>query len=152
MECHTPSGKRRIRSKSVTAMSFTIKTRGRGAIEITQQIAEVVANSAVVDGLCNVFICHTSASLTICENADPTVLTDLEAFLERLVPDGDDLFEHTAEGPDDMPAHVRSVLTQTSISIPVRQGQLNLGRWQGIFVLEHRHRAHQRTVIVTVVG
>ncbi len=152
MECRTPSGKRRIRSEAVTTMSFTITTRGRGAVEITRQIAEVVANSGVVDGLCNIFIRHTSASLTICENADPTVLTDLEAFLDRLVPDGDGLFEHTAEGPDDMPAHVRSVLTQTSISIPVRRGRLSLGTWQGVFVLEHRHRAHQRTVTITVVG
>jgi len=129
-----------------------VKTPGRSAIEITGRVEEVVAEAGVTSGLCNVFVHHTSASLMICENADPTVLTDLEAFMARLVPDGDPLFRHTAEGPDDMPAHVRSVLTQPSISIPIADGRMSLGTWQGVFLLEHRHHGHRRRVTVTAVG
>ena len=101
-------------------------------------------------GLCHLFVTHTSASLIICENADPQVLRDLDAYLTRLVPDGDRLFRHTAEGPDDMPAHVRSVLTQTHLTIPLRDGRLLLGTWQGIFLYEHRRRGHRRRVIVSL--
>lgn len=126
--------------------------RGRGLREITDRVQAAVAESGIRDGLCTVFIHHTSASLIVCENADPQVLRDLEAFAQRLVPDGDPLFEHTAEGPDDMPAHVRTVLTQTSIGIPVADGRCDLGTWQGVYVWEHRTRPHTRRVTVTVIG
>jgi len=129
-----------------------IDTDGRGAIEITSKVRAAVDAARVNTGLVNVFIHHTSASLTICENADPDVLVDLEAFLARLVPDGDSLFIHTAEGPDDMPAHVRSVLTQTSLSLPIRGGAPDLGTWQGVFLLEHRRAPHRRRVTVTALG
>jgi secondary thiamine-phosphate synthase enzyme len=129
-----------------------VETRGRGTVEITDRVQKAVAASGVRDGLCTVFIHHTSASLIICENADPTVRRDLDAFLARLVPDGDPLYRHTAEGPDDMPSHVRTVLTQTSIGIPVTAGRCDLGTWQGIYVYEHRTAGHTRKVSVTVVG
>lgn len=135
-----------------TSAQLDIETPGRSTRDITREVSDVVARAGVSSGLCNVFVQHTSASLMICENADPTVRSDLEAFLTRLVPDGDSLFEHTAEGPDDMPAHVRSVLTQTSISVPVVNGRLALGTWQGIYLWEHRHRGHRRRVTVTVLG
>ena len=129
-----------------------ISTRGRGTYDITEQVARVVEASRVGDGLATVWIHHTSASLIICENADPSVRRDLEAFIARLVPDGDRLFTHTAEGDDDMPAHVRTVLTQTSIGIPIDAGRLALGTWQGLYVYEHRTAAHERRVSVTVIG
>ena len=135
-----------------TTVQLELDTPGRSTRDITTKVSEVVAGAEVSNGLCNIFVHHTSASLMICENADPTVRSDLEAFLRRLVPDGDSLFEHTAEGPDDMPAHVRSVLTQTSISIPVVRGRLALGTWQGIYLWEHRHRGHRREITVTVLG
>ena len=131
---------------------FGIETRGRGTVEITDKVQGIVAASGIRDGLCTVFIHHTSASLIVCENADPTVRRDLDAFFDRLVPDGDALYRHTAEGPDDMPAHVRRVLTQTSIGIPVQGGRCDLGTWQGVYVWEHRHAPHRRRVTVTVVG
>jgi secondary thiamine-phosphate synthase enzyme len=127
-----------------------IQTPGRGLIDITRDVAKIVARRSVQHGLCNVFVQHTSASLLISENADPAVCRDLERFLARLVPDGDALFEHDAEGPDDMPAHVRSMLTCTSITIPTSNGRLLLGTWQGIYLWEHRHQGHERTVVVTV--
>ncbi len=129
-----------------------VRTRGRGTYDITRELDDVVATSGIRAGLCNVFVHHTSASLIVCENADPTVRRDLEAFVGRLVPDGDPIFEHTAEGPDDMPAHVRSVLTQTSISIPVADARLALGTWQGVYLWEHRQAPHERKVTVTVFG
>ena len=129
---------------------ITIETRGRGTVEITDRVQRTVSESGVQEGLCTVFVHHTSASLIVCENADPTVRDDLDAFLGRLVPDGDSLFQHTAEGPDDMPSHVRSVLTQTSIGIPVDGGRCDLGTWQGVFLYEHRHRGHRRRVTVLV--
>jgi secondary thiamine-phosphate synthase enzyme len=119
---------------------------------VTDAVQAAVRASGVRDGLCNVFVHHTSASLIITENADAVVQRDLDAFLARLVPDGDALFEHVDEGPDDMPAHVRSVLTQTSLGIPVAGGRCDLGTWQGIFVWEHRHAPHTRRVSVTVLG
>lgn len=128
------------------------ETHGRGTREITGDVASCVATSQVQTGLCHVFIHHTSASLLITENADPDVRRDLDAFFARLVPDGDRLFVHTAEGPDDMPAHVRAALTLTSLTIPVADGRLQLGTWQGIFVWEHRHASHRRRVTVTVHG
>jgi secondary thiamine-phosphate synthase enzyme len=109
-------------------------------------------NSCNIDGLLTVFIRHTSASLLIQENADPEVTRDLERFFSRLVPDGDPLFEHRAEGPDDMPAHVRAALTQTHLSIPVIGGELMLGTWQGIYLVEHRTRAHRREVVLHLLG
>jgi secondary thiamine-phosphate synthase enzyme len=136
----------------VTQQTLTVTSRGRGAIDITDEVVAVVAQSRCAVAVCNVFVRHTSASLIICENADPQVLRDLEAFLARMVPDGDSLFRHTAEGPDDMPSHVRSVLTQASISIPVRDSRLLLGTWQGLYLYEHRHRGHTRQVTVTVQG
>ncbi len=136
---------------SVLQTSFRVETRGPGLAEITRQVREHVrAASPRGPALCNVFIHHTSASLVINENADPDVRRDLQAFFARLVPDGDSLFVHTAEGPDDMPAHVKSALTQTSITIPIIDGELGLGTWQGIYVFEHRHRPHTRRVTVTV--
>jgi secondary thiamine-phosphate synthase enzyme len=134
------------------ARSIEVPTRGRGLYDITRQVQGAVAEKASSDGLCNVFIHHTSASLIISENADPTVLRDLDAFFARLVPDGDPLFHHVDEGEDDMPSHVRSVLTATSISIPIRDGQLGLGTWQAIYLYEHRLVAHHRRVTVSVLS
>lgn len=132
--------------------TLQIRTSGRGSYEITGDIERVVAGSRVKTGLCHLFIQHTSASLIVCENADPAVRRDLDAWFERLVPDGDPLFDHTAEGVDDMPAHIRSILTQSSLTIPVSNGRSGLGTWQGIFVYEHRLAPHRRSVIVTVQG
>lgn len=131
--------------------SFTVATT-RGLTVITGAVAEAVRESGVRDGLCTVYIRHTSASLIIQENADPAVLKDLEAFLSRLVPDGDRLFTHTAEGDDDMPSHVKSALTKTSEQIPIRDGTLLLGTWQGIYVWDHRHGRHRREIVVHVLG
>jgi secondary thiamine-phosphate synthase enzyme len=136
----------------VAQTTFTVHTRGRSLIEITGRIAEVVTASGVVTGIAHVFVQHTSASLLIGENADPAVVADLERFFARLVPDGDPLFGHQDEGPDDMPAHVRSVLTGVSLSIPVHNVKPLLGTWQGVFLYEHRHEAHQRKITVTVSG
>ena len=134
------------------ADGITVGTRGRGTYEITDQVQRVVRDAKVDGGLCTVFVHHTSASLILGENADPEVRRDLERFFARLAPDGDPLFEHTAEGPDDMPAHIRSILTQSSISIPVRDGSCDLGTWQGIFLWEHRTAPHRRRLTVSVVG
>jgi secondary thiamine-phosphate synthase enzyme len=131
--------------------TVTVATR-RGLNEITDQVARVVEAARVHEGLCTVFIRHTSASLVIQENADPAVPRDLEAFLSRLVPDGDRFFTHVAEGPDDMPSHVKAALTRTSEQIPVVDGRLGLGTWQGLYVWEHRSAAHRRTVLVHVAG
>ncbi|MEM6512325.1 MAG: secondary thiamine-phosphate synthase enzyme YjbQ [Pseudomonadota bacterium] len=129
---------------------FAVDTRGRAAYNVTSDVQARVAASGVAHGLCHIFLKHTSASLTLCENADPDVLTDFETFLSRLVPDGDPMFLHNAEGPDDMPAHIRSMLTRSDLTIPVMDGRCALGTWQGIFLLEHRSRPHQRKLIVTV--
>ncbi len=129
---------------------LTVATRGRGIYDITPAVSAIAQKAR--DGLATVFVHHTSASLIVCENADPSVRADLEAFLARLVPDGDRLFTHDAEGPDDMPAHVRSVLTQTSIGVPIVDGQLALGTWQGLYLWEHRTSPHRRKVTVTVIG
>jgi secondary thiamine-phosphate synthase enzyme len=130
--------------------TLTITTRGRGTYDITRQVQQIVANGGIGTGLCHVFVCHTSASLIICENADPTVRDDLERFISRLVPDGDGIYEHTLEGPDDMPAHVRSILTNMDLTVPVSHGRCALGTWQGIFLYEHRRHAQRRQVVVTV--
>ena len=132
--------------------TLTIETRGRGTVEITRQVQQVAERSGVTRGLCHVFVHHTSASLIVCENADPTVRRDLETFAARLVPDGDPSFIHDAEGPDDMAAHIRSILTLTSLTIPVESRRCDLGTWQGIFLWEHRTDPHRRRITVTVVG
>jgi secondary thiamine-phosphate synthase enzyme len=129
---------------------LTVRTSDRGFTELTKEVAAVVRDSGVGDGVCNVFVPHTSASLLAGENWDPSVRRDLEAFISRLVPDGDPRYEHDAEGPDDMPAHIRTMLTQSSIVIPVAAGELQLGTWQGIYLWEHRTTPHQRRVLVTV--
>ena len=129
---------------------LTVRTSGRGFFELTQEVASVVGSSGVTEGLCNVFVPHTSASLIAGENWDASVRRDLEAFMSRLAPDGDRRYEHDAEGPDDMPSHIRSMLTQTSIVIPVAAGQLHLGTWQGIYLWEHRTSAHERRLLITV--
>ena len=131
--------------------TLTVETR-RGLVDVTARVLEVVRRSGVDGGLCTVFVRHTSASLVIQENADPAVRRDLEAFLDRLVPDGDPLFEHVAEGDDDMPAHVKSALTKTSEQIPVRGGALLLGTWQALYVWEHRSGRHRRELAVHVLG
>ena len=131
---------------------LVIETPGRGGFEITADVAALIDGSSITDGLCHLFIRHTSASLMVNENADPVVLEDLETFMRDLVPDGDPRFRHTAEGPDDMPAHIRSLLTQTDLSIPIRGRRLTLGSWQGIFLWEHRTRPHRRTVLVSIQG
>ena len=131
--------------------TLRIATAGRNLHDITARVAEVVASSGVDVGLAHVFIEHTSASLIIQENADPDVRVDLNAFFARLVPDGDPLYRHVDEGPDDMSAHVRSVLTATSLTIPVRHGSLGLGTWQSLYLWEHRTSPHTRRVTVTVL-
>ncbi|NER82040.1 MAG: YjbQ family protein [Leptolyngbya sp. SIO1D8] len=130
---------------------LAIQTRGKSLQRFTQQVKEVVHESGIMTGLCTVFIRHTSASLIIQENADPDVLIDLESFLSKLVPE-QAYYVHSTEGPDDMPAHIRSVLTSTSENIPVVNGRLALGTWQGIYLWEHRARGHHREVVVHVVG
>jgi secondary thiamine-phosphate synthase enzyme len=130
--------------------SIQVHTRHRGTYEITTEVAAIVKSSGIDVGLCNIYIKHTSASLIICENADPSVRTDLENYLSRAVPDGDRAYEHTAEGPDDMPAHIRSILTQVSLTVPVSQGRLAMGIWQGIYVYEHRITANGRLLVVTI--
>jgi len=130
---------------------LTVATKGRGTYDITSQVADVVYASSAQDGLATVFVNHTSASLIVCENADPSVRHDLETFAAKLVPDGDPMFRHVAEGEDDMPAHVRTVLTQTSIALPIAGGRLDLGTWQGLYLWEHRKSAHQRRISVTIL-
>jgi secondary thiamine-phosphate synthase enzyme len=132
--------------------TIRLETRGRGSYPVTRAIQEVVKESGVKTGLCHVFLQHTSASLILCENADPEVRSDLESFMLRLVPDGDVLFMHTAEGPDDMPAHVRSILTHSDLTLPVSGGSCSLGTWQGIYLWEHRHGGHRRQIITTIHG
>ena len=129
-----------------------IQTSGRGSQEITSSVSDIVEKSGIDTGLCNIFIQHTSASLILCENADPVVRDDLETFMSHIVKDGAEMFKHTAEGSDDMPAHVRSVLTQSSLTIPVKHGRCMLGTWQGIYLWEHRYAAHHRSIVVTVYG
>lgn len=130
--------------------SFTLSTEGRGTLDITGMVDDIVQTSDCKHGLLNLFVHHTSASLILCENADPQVRRDLEAWLQRAVPDGDPLFRHTDEGSDDMPAHVRSVLTATSLNIPIMQGRLALGTWQGLYLYEHRTAPHSRRLTVTI--
>jgi len=132
--------------------TFQTQTRGRGTYDITRNVEEVVARSGVETGICHLFIHHTSASLVLCENADPSVRSDLERFMSKLVPDGDPMFDHTIEGPDDMPAHIRSILSKMDLSFPVTGGRSALGTWQGIYLWEHRIHSHHRKVTVTILG
>jgi secondary thiamine-phosphate synthase enzyme len=124
-----------------------VEPRGQGLIQVTEAVVKVVSRARLSEGLCTLFVQHTSASLLIQENADPSARRDLEHWLARLVPEDDSLYTHTQEGPDDMPAHVKSALTATSLSIPISEGRLVLGIWQGIFLWEHRHQAGVRTIV-----
>jgi secondary thiamine-phosphate synthase enzyme len=136
----------------ISQQTLSLRTRGRGTTDITAEVARVVEASGVRAGVCAVFLQHTSASLVLCENADPDVRRDLETILARLAPDADSAYRHDTEGADDMAAHARSVLTSTSLTIPVGGGRLLLGTWQGLYLYEHRTRAHTRSVVVTVMG
>jgi len=127
-------------------------TTKRGTYNITQQITDAIGHSGIKDGICHLFIQHTSASLILCENADKIVREDLNAYMEKLVKDGDSAYKHKDEGPDDMAAHIRTVLTQSSLSIPVHKGRCDLGMWQGIFLWEHRTNAHKRNIALTIMG
>jgi secondary thiamine-phosphate synthase enzyme len=129
-----------------------LRTPGQGLHEISAEVARVVSAASVREGLCTVFVRHTSASLLIQENADPSARRDLERWLARLAPEGDSLYTHTQEGPDDMPSHIRAALTATSLGVPILGGRLALGTWQGIYLWEHRRGAHQRRVVVHVMG
>ncbi|MCD8488009.1 MAG: secondary thiamine-phosphate synthase enzyme YjbQ [Desertifilum sp.] len=131
---------------------LTIQTTGKSFTRITHQVQEVVRTSGIQTGLCTVFLCHTSASLIIQENADPDVLKDLERFFAKLIPEDGVSYIHSAEGPDDMPAHIRCVLTKTSEQIPLARGKLLLGTWQGLYLWEHRQRGHHRDLIVHISG
>lgn len=131
---------------------LNIKTPGRSIIDITEQVKDCVSKAKVSIGLCHVFLHHTSASLILCENVDPLVQRDLEAFMQRLIPDGDPICQHIAEGPDDMPSHVRTILTSSFLSIPIENKQLGLGTWQGVYIWEHRIRGNLRKLTVTIQG
>jgi len=135
-----------------TTESFVVPTRGKGTYEITDEISELLTRSGIRTGLATVFVQHTSASLVIYENADPTARTDLHRFFEDLVPEDHPNLIHTAEGPDDSTSHLRMVLTRTSESIPIAHGRLQLGTWQGIYLFEHRKAPHRRTVVVSLIG
>ncbi len=132
--------------------SFSVKTHGKGTTEITREIASIVSSAGIQNGIVTVFVKHTSASLVIMENADPSARRDLEMFFEKLVPENTPWFIHTHEGPDDMPSHIRMALTRTSEVIPIMNGRMALGTWQGIFLFEHRRDPHRREIAVSVVG
>jgi len=136
----------------VTHATLTIRTPGQGLTDITRDVAGFVRAAGIGEGLLTLFIQHTSASLTIQENADPDVLADLNAFFRRVVQEDPLLYRHSMEGPDDMPAHIRSALTQVSLSVPVIGGRMALGTWQGIYVFEHRSRPHERRVVLHLSG
>ncbi|MEM9081626.1 MAG: secondary thiamine-phosphate synthase enzyme YjbQ [Verrucomicrobiota bacterium] len=137
---------------AVHSAAFSVTTSGKGTYEVTREVAKLVGEAGIEAGTVTVFVRHTSASLVIMENADPSARTDLEEFFERLVPEDSDYFIHTHEGADDMPSHIRMALTRTSEVIPVVEGRMVLGTWQGIFLFEHRRARHTRQVVVTVVG
>jgi secondary thiamine-phosphate synthase enzyme len=136
----------------VHSANFAVTTRGKGTYEITDEVASVVAASEVRSGTLTVFVRHTSCSLIIMENADPTARRDLEEFFERLVPEDTSYFEHTAEGGDDSTSHIRSVLTRASEVIPIAEGRMALGTWQGIFLFEHRRAPHRREIVLSIIG
>ncbi|MFD0896023.1 secondary thiamine-phosphate synthase enzyme YjbQ [Luteolibacter ambystomatis] len=137
---------------SAHAESFEVRSRGKGTYEITDEVAGIVARSGIATGTVTVFVRHTSASLVIMENADPSARRDLEVFFDKLVPEDTPWFIHTLEGPDDMPSHIRMALTRTSEVVPVMRGRMTLGTWQGIFLFEHRRAPHRREIVVSVVG
>jgi secondary thiamine-phosphate synthase enzyme len=132
--------------------TLDFRTQGRGTTDVTAEVQRAVAETRVRKGVCTVFLQHTSASLVLCENADPDVRRDLETILSRLAPDGDPAYRHDTEGPDDMAAHARSILTSNSFTIPVSEGRLMLGTWQGLYLYEHRRAPHSRSIVVTVLG
>jgi secondary thiamine-phosphate synthase enzyme len=132
--------------------TLEFRTKGRGTLDVTGEVQRAVAQTGVRKGVCTVFLQHTSASLVLCENADPDVRRDLETILARLAPDGDPAYRHDAEGADDMAAHARSILTSNSFTIPVSEGRLALGTWQGLYLYEHRYAPHARSIVVTVIG
>ena len=136
----------------IAQSEIRVDTRGRGTYDFTRDVQDAVRASGVRTGLCHLFIRHTSASMMLCENADPAVRHDLETFMSRQVPDGDPMFTHTAEGPDDMPSHLRAMLTSTGETIPVADGRAVLGTWQGLYLCEHRARPHRRKVWLHVIG
>jgi secondary thiamine-phosphate synthase enzyme len=136
----------------VFQQELSFSTSGRSTNNISSQIQNIVAQSGIRVGTCHIFVQHTSASLMLCENADPDVQLDMESFMQHIVPDGDPMFLHQDEGPDDMSAHVRTVLTNPDLTVPVSSGRCALGIWQGIYLWEHRTHSHQRQVIVTVQG
>ena len=131
---------------------FVVATSGKGTYEITNKVESLLRESRIGDGILNVFVQHTSCSLIVMENADPTARRDLEEFFDRLVPENADYFVHDTEGADDMPSHIRMVLTRTGETVPVISGKMQLGTWQGMFVFEHRHAAHRRKITVTILG
>jgi secondary thiamine-phosphate synthase enzyme len=132
--------------------TLEFRTRGRGTTDLTTEVARAIAETGIRKGLCTVFLQHTSAPLILCENADPDVRRDLETILSRLAPDGDPAYRHDTEGADDMAAHARSILTSNSFTIPVADGRLMLGTWQGLYLYEHRRAPHARSIVVTVLG
>ncbi len=136
----------------IKQLSLEFDTRGRGTYEITEQVQRLVAESGFKTGLCHLFLHHTSASIILCENADPSVRQDLETYMARLVTDGDRLFSHRDEGPDDMAAHLRSILTQAELNLPIESGRCALGTWQGIYLWEHRLTPHRRRLTLTLLG
>ena len=136
----------------VHTAEFSLRTNGKGTYEISDEIARIVAESGVTSGQVTVFLRHTSASLILMENADPSARRDLERWFDRLVPENDPDFVHTLEGPDDMPSHIRMALTRSSEVIPIHRGRMTLGTWQGIFVFEHRRQPHNRSITVTAIG
>jgi secondary thiamine-phosphate synthase enzyme len=139
-----------IFSNDLMTKSISIQSPGQGLHEITSQIEAAVREARTREGLCTIFVQHTSASLLIQENADPSAKRDLEQWLNRLVKEGDPLYSHTAEGSDDMPSHIKSALTATSLSVPILSGQLALGTWQGIYLWEHRHQRHARKIVIHI--
>ena len=137
----------------MTAQSeIHVTTQGRGTYDLTHDVQSAVQQAGIDVGVCNIFIRHTSASLMLCENADPAVMRDLETFMSRIAPDGDPANTHVDEGPDDMPSHIRSIITHADLNLPVRGGRCDLGTWQGVYLWEHRHAPHQRKVTVTITG
>jgi len=139
-------------SMHVQTEQFTLRTTGKGTYEITDKIEALLRESKIKNGVVTIFAQHTSCSLIVMENADPTARRDLEEFFDRLVPENSDYFEHDSEGVDDMPSHIRMVLTHSSETIPVAEGRMQLGTWQGIFLFEHRRAGHRRKIVVTVMG
>jgi secondary thiamine-phosphate synthase enzyme len=136
---------------TVATKTLHVRTKGRGLYDVTGEVARALEGSGVRTGICSVFLAHTSASIVVQENADPSVLRDLERWIARAAPESDE-WEHDAEGPDDMPSHIRASITKTSETLPIREGKLALGTWQAIYVWEHRTNAHDRTLVVTMIG